>query len=53
MSFIEWKLFHDNRSNLTVYEKPPIDFIALSPDFIYRMGALPRKEKEFDSFEKL
>jgi hypothetical protein len=28
MAFIEWKLFHDKRRILTVYERLPVDFIC-------------------------
>jgi hypothetical protein len=35
MEFIEVELFHDKRTNLTIYEKIPFDFIACSPDGIY------------------
>jgi hypothetical protein len=29
MSIIEWRIFHNKRTNLTVYEKHPVDFIGI------------------------
>jgi hypothetical protein len=35
MAFIEWKLIHYKRRNVTVYESHPVDFISESSDGIY------------------
>jgi hypothetical protein len=51
---IYWMVFfHDRRTNLSVSEKFPVDFIGTSPDGIYWMKLFHNKRTNLTVYERL